>query len=95
MENSPFFLSVETRTIRLSGMLGPFLHVHKKLIDEAFNAGKIKILHSPLSCFEVKVIVKIGDDDLSESNFSPTDLKPTASEFHQILMFSFPINIHV
>lgn len=93
MENSPFFLSVETRTIRLSGMLGPFLHVHKKLIDEAFNAGKIKILHSPLSCFEVKVIVKIGDDDLSESNFSPTDLKPTASEFHQILMFSFPINI--
>ena len=85
--------STSERTLRLTGMVGPFFHVHKKLIDAAQAAGKIKILHSPLSCFEVKFKVSIGSDELAEYNFSPTDLKPTASQFHQILMFSFPVFI--
>ena len=87
------FSGTSERTLRLTGMVGPFFHVHKKLIEAAQAVGKIKILHSPLSCFEVKFKVSIGSDELAEYNFSPTDLKPTASQFHQILMFSFPVFI--
>lgn len=92
-DDSPFAKLPEKRTLRLVGMLGPFLHIHRQKIIAAYEKANIKILHSPLSCFIVKFRLQLGDDELTEYTMSPTDLKATASEYQQLLLFSYPIEV--
>ncbi|EAY10243.1 Phosphatidylinositol 3- and 4-kinase family protein [Trichomonas vaginalis G3] len=92
-DDSPFAERPEKRALRLVGVLGPFLHIHRKLIKEAYDQRKITILHSPLSCFIIKFRLALGEDELAEYTMSPTDLKGTASDFHQLLLFSYPVEV--
>ena len=75
-------------TLSMTGIIGPFNSVHKKLLAKAYSESKISSLLHQLTCFEVVLEVCLGQKILTKLRFSPSEIRPTCSPFQQLLIFS-------
>ncbi|KAK8878156.1 hypothetical protein M9Y10_004920 [Tritrichomonas musculus] len=93
-QTSPFLQDTNNViTAYLPAIIGPFNSIHRKLLQQAKNEKKIKLLHHPLSCFEAIITLYIDKIKLIECVVVPCDFKSSLSPYHQIMIFNGSITI--
>lgn len=86
-QSNSFLNSVASPSLRLTGIIGPFYHWHKKLITKAYHDQGISILYSPLTCFEVSLKLYLGNIYIGTYYMSPVLLRESATEYQQLITF--------